>query len=106
MVPDTLKPLKRGHTNDFGSSRSLNNWFCGLGRKSGFGLKLSEAGRTFFSHKYRNATTTLVTSFDMIQYAVDVSSIVQAKTISLEFTTFSTTAYTQHLKKETRIAKA
>ena len=49
---------------------------------------------------------TLVTSFDMIQYAVDVSSIVQAKTISLEFTTFSTTAYTQHLKKETRIAKA
>ena len=55
---------------------------------------MRDTERTFSSHKYRNATTTLVTSFDMIQYAVDVSSIVQAKTISLEFTTFSTTAYT------------
>ena len=42
----TLKPLKGGRTNSFGSSSSLNNRFCGLGRKNGFGPKLREAERT------------------------------------------------------------
>jgi hypothetical protein len=44
----TLKLLKGGHTNGFGSSKNLNNWFCDLGRKSGFGPKLREAEMTFF----------------------------------------------------------
>ena len=43
----TLKPLKGGRANGFGSSRSLNNRFCGLGRKNEFGPKLREAERTF-----------------------------------------------------------
>ena len=43
----TLKPLKGGRANGFGSSRSLNNWFCGLGRKNEFGPKLREAEMTF-----------------------------------------------------------
>ena len=43
----TLKPLKGGHTNGFRSSRSLNNWFCGLGRKNEFGPKLRETEMTF-----------------------------------------------------------
>ena len=43
----TLKPLKGGRTNGFGSSRSLNNRFCGLKSKSGFGPKLREAEMTF-----------------------------------------------------------
>ena len=47
----TLKPLKGGRANGFGSSRSLNNRFCGLGRKSEFGLKLREAERTFSEEK-------------------------------------------------------
>ena len=32
----TLKPLKGGCANGFGSSRSLNNRFCGLERKKSF----------------------------------------------------------------------
>ena len=44
----TLKPLKGGRANGFGSLRSLNNWFCGIGRKNEFGPKLREAGRIFF----------------------------------------------------------
>src|SRR6185312_6559582 len=48
----TLKPLKGGRTNDFGSSRSLNNRFCGLGRKNRFGPKLREAVRTFSTAIY------------------------------------------------------
>ena len=43
----TLKPLKGGRTNGLGSSRSLNNQFCGLLRKSGFGPKLRETEMTF-----------------------------------------------------------
>ena len=43
----TLKPLKGGRTNGFGSSRSLNNRFCCLGRKNGFGPKLRETEMTF-----------------------------------------------------------
>ena len=43
----TLKPLKGGRANGFGSSRSLNNRFCGLRRKNKFGPKLREAKRTF-----------------------------------------------------------
>ena len=43
----TLKPLKGGRANGFGSSRSLNNRFCGLGRKNRFGPKLREAEMTF-----------------------------------------------------------
>ena len=46
----TLKPLKGGRTNGFGSS-SLNNRFCGLGRKNGFDPKLREA-EMIFSLKY------------------------------------------------------
>ena len=45
----TLKPLKGGHTNGFGSSRSLNNRFCDLRRKNKFGTKLREAERTLKS---------------------------------------------------------
>ena len=45
----TLKPLKGGRANGFGSLRSLNNRFCGLGRKNEFDPKLREAERTFFS---------------------------------------------------------
>ena len=45
----TLKPLKAGRANGFGSSRSLNNWFCGLGKKNEFGPKLRETEMTFFS---------------------------------------------------------
>ena len=41
----TLKPLKGGRANGFGSSRSLNN--RGLGRKNEFGPKLREAKMTF-----------------------------------------------------------
>ena len=44
----TLKPLKVGRANGFGSSRSLNNRFCGLGSKNEFGPKLREAEMTFF----------------------------------------------------------
>ena len=32
----TLKPLKGGRANGFGSSWSLDNRFCGLGRKNKF----------------------------------------------------------------------
>ena len=42
----TLKPLKGGRVNGFGSSMSLNNRFCGLGRKNEFGPKLREAEMT------------------------------------------------------------
>ena len=44
----TLKPLKGGRANGFGSSKSLNNQFYGLGRKNKFGLKLRETKMTFF----------------------------------------------------------
>ena len=44
----TLKPLKGDGANGFGSSRSLNNRFCGLGRKNEFGPKSREAEMTFF----------------------------------------------------------
>ena len=47
----TLKRLKEGRTNDFGSSRSLNNRFCGLRRKNRFGPKLREAEMTFSKRK-------------------------------------------------------
>ena len=47
----TLKPLKGGRANGFGSSRSLNNRFCGLGRKSGFGTKLRKPEMIFFKKK-------------------------------------------------------
>ena len=43
----TLKPLKGSRANSFGSLKSLNNRFCGLGRKNGFGPKLREAEITF-----------------------------------------------------------
>ena len=43
----TPKPLKGGRANGFGSSRSLNNRFCGLGRKNEFGPKLRETEMTF-----------------------------------------------------------
>ena len=43
----TLKPLKGGRANGFRSSKSLNNRFCGLGRKNEFCSKLREAERTF-----------------------------------------------------------
>ena len=48
----TLKPLKGGRTNGFESLRSLNNRFCDLGRKNGFGLKLREAKMTFSERDY------------------------------------------------------
>ena len=43
----TLKPLKGGRANGFKNSRSLNNRFYGLWRKSGFGPKLRESEKTF-----------------------------------------------------------
>ena len=46
-----LKPLKGGRANGFGSSRSLNNRFCGLERKNEFGPKLREAERIFSAKK-------------------------------------------------------
>ena len=46
--PVTLKLLKRGRANGFGSSRSLNNQFCGLERKNEFDPKLREAEIIFF----------------------------------------------------------
>ena len=49
----TLKPLKGGRANGFESSRSLNNRFCDLGRKSGFGPKLRETERTFSLQTYQ-----------------------------------------------------
>ena len=51
----TLKPLKGGRANGFGSLRSLNNRFCGLERKNEFGLKLREAEMTFFLEKTSHA---------------------------------------------------
>ena len=58
----TLKPLKGDRANGFGSSRSLNNRFCGLERKNKFGPKLREAERTFSFPFYLPAVVWAIVS--------------------------------------------